>query len=380
MIEVSEWFLFIRKSIELIICALMGILVINNFLVKLYVPGEYIYPKNPCGPPYMKPTSKDKFDRINVYKKVPSEQVALKRSLYEVCERRDEPGTFFEGHPNQKELLEFLNSITTDATSLDLVDLYNVIRNKNREKAMVPSHYGLIDQLMWSVGIMYLTSNISVRRMLGAFHDALGGLCMDKSPFVFYLAFILFIGLSFYTSGEAPFSGPINAIVLMFSAFGIMLSFSGILFLLFNMLNMIMYCSSTAVFTIPIGGVVTISLVLSILQSALMAIQFFIFFFVDPFLNTKIRSLSLCELQNYKKGVIIILLIFTLLTAIKYLSFENMIIVALVSVVTAIYGMTRPNAEQSKECISGKQLLHKLRSKCEDKNTNNTNNNVNSNK
>ena len=203
MIEVSEWFLFIRKSIELIVCALMGILVINNFLVKLYIPGEYIYPSNPCSQPYMKPTSKDKFDRININKRVPQEQIALKRSQYEICEKLDEPKLVFEGRADQKELLDFLKSITTDATSLDIVELYSVVRNKNRERAMIPSHHGVLDQLIWSIAIVYLTSNISVRRIFGSVHNTLVDFVWIRRLLFLYIVHHVLV-VTFYLSGSTP--------------------------------------------------------------------------------------------------------------------------------------------------------------------------------
>ena len=377
MIEISEWFLFIRKSIELIVCALMGILVINNFLVKLYIPGEYIYPSNPCSEPYMKPTSKDKFDRININKRVPQEQIALKRSQYDICEKMDEPRQLFEGRVEQKELLDFLKSITTDATSLDMVELYSVVRNKNRERAMVPSHHGVVDQLIWSIAIVYLTSNISVRRMFGSIHNTLGGLCMDKTPFVFYAAFIVFLIFTFYFSGSKPLAGPINAVVLMTTGILGLMTITLILYTLWNIVNMFIFCSATTTWLLLllVMPFFIICFILAILQSAIMAIQHFIFFVLDPFFNTKLRTLSLCELQKYKKGIILILLMFTIVSATQYLSRENMGIVTFISILTAVYAMTRSNSNPSDVCSEAKKMLHKMNERCEDDNNNNNNNN-----
>ena len=79
MTEYTEWLKFTEKTVELMISALVGILIINNVFVKLYIPGELIYPTEPCGEPYMNPLSKDNFDRINITKVVPEEQRILEK-------------------------------------------------------------------------------------------------------------------------------------------------------------------------------------------------------------------------------------------------------------------------------------------------------------
>ena len=161
--------------------------------------------------------------------------------------------------------------------------------------------------------------------------------------------------------------------------FGLM-GITAILYTLWNVLNMFIYCSNTATWLILllVMPFLLICFVLALLQSAIMAFQHFIFFVLDPFFNTKLRTLSLCELQKYKKGVILILLMFTVVSAVQYLSFENMSIVTFVSIITAIYAMTRPATEASKACSEAKRMLHKMNERCEDMNTNNNVNNNNS--
>ena len=70
-------------------------------------------------------------------------------------------------------------------------------------------------------------------------------------------------------------------------------------------------------------------------------------------------------MQTYKKGIIVILLLSTILNAVMNLSFENMCVVSIMSVLSGLYVVTRQNTNGINEtCSTNKNILHQMRDNC----------------
>lgn len=363
MLDYTEWLKFTEKTVELLISSLIGILIINNLFVKLYIPGEIIYPSEPCNEPYMHPTSKDNFERINIKKVIPEEQRILKRSRYEFCDRKQEAKIFF----NDPQVVELLNKISSNSSVFDIHDLYDVVRSTNRVRALKADHYGIIEQFIWSIGIIYMASNIYFRKVMGGFHDLVGGMCLDKSSFVFYLLLIIFLSAVFAATTKISFSGVKSVLVGMLMT--IIGGFSGLI-LIFILLNLFIggvYCTKTTIALMMTGFVPLI--LLAIIQAASFTAQIILNFLIDPVLRGDIRDLAICEMKNYRKGIIVILLLFTIVNSILYLSFNNMAVVTTLSMISALYTLVKTDnsANQNNgvtKCGLTKNILHKMRDTC----------------
>ena len=89
-LKFSEWMPFISKILELLVGGIIYVFVIDNFLLKTYVPGELLYPVDPCSEPYVTDMrSSNPYKKINPFEKFNQAEAQRAGTKYQFCNKDD---------------------------------------------------------------------------------------------------------------------------------------------------------------------------------------------------------------------------------------------------------------------------------------------------
>ena len=325
--NLSEWMPFISKSIELVSAGIIYIFLIENFLIKSYIPGEIIYATNPCKEPYVTdPKSNNPYQKINPFIVLDQDASARKNSRYDFCNRNDEDLIEKFGK-NNKDLKHFLFEMQR-ASKFDIPFFYNSFRELNRQRAGKVEYHGILTEYMLLILNCYFKSVIDVRSMLKTFHNLIGAFDI-KNIFFFTIFFFMFLSSYFFMSESTGSDKPwYYFIFTLFST--IFIQIFGFLFLITMITGGIFFIVNIfyLFITMPLTSILTGGMPILLLSMVLSAFQFLILFiqftnFYLP-LNSFFRTVTMCDINNYKMPILIIFTLFTLLNAILYLNSSNL--------------------------------------------------------
>ena len=379
--NVSEWMPFISKSIELISASVIYIFLIENFLIKSYIPGEIIYAVDPCKEPYVTdPKSKNPYQKINPFISLDQDASARKNSRYDFCNREDDDLINKFGK-NNHDLKKFLYEMRS-SSRIDFPFIYNQFREFNRQRAGKVEYHGILSEAFLLILASYFKSTIDLRQLLKTTHNIIGSFDI-KNTFCFTLFFGLFISIYFFMSQSLGSDKPwyffiftlLSTIFVQIFVFLslITLCCAGIFGLIF-----LFYLFTTMPLTIIFTGIapaLLLAMGLTMLQGLILFIQFFSYYIP---LNSYFRTVTMCDVNNYKTPIIIILTLFTILNAILLLNSSNMVIFFSTLFIFLIYHyFISPSSEatMSETCKTSMDMLDKIKEINDAYLNNNINNN-----
>ena len=388
-INYKEWLPFFSKTLELLVCGIIYIFVIDNFLIKTYIPGEILYPLDPCDEPYVTNTkSRNPFERVNPYQEYDQAEAQRMGSRVQTC-NTDNKNIIEEFGKGNTELKNFLYNLR-ETSKFDFSMLYTSFRTFNRKRAGKIEYHGFIYEFIYILLLIYFKSSIETRGILKTIHNLIGSLDL-KNIIVFSI--LLFGGLSSYfvssqtLGANVPWYNfvyqiPIIIFSLTAGLFG-MTTFIGMFSFIINGLNTLTHLPITCFFT----GIITlpfcVGFVFSMLQSLIIMLQLGKGLIFDPLFNTNIRNIVACDIVNYKTPIILILIMFSILNAVMYLNLENLIIYVITVVFFLLYTffISSSGNEISSTCKKSNIFVDNIKKMGEKytNNNNNTNSNSNSN-
>ena len=381
--NLSEWMPFISKSIELVSAGIIYIFLIENFLIKSYIPGEIIYATNPCKEPYVTdPKSNNPYQKINPFIVLDQDASSRKNSRYDFCNRNDEDLIEKFGK-NNKDLKHFLFEMQR-ASKFDIPFFYNTFRDLNRQRAGKVEYHGILTEYMLLILNCYFKSAIDVRSILKTFHNLISAFDI-KNVFFFTLLFIIFLSSYFFMSQNVGSDKPwYYFIITLFST--IFIQIIGFLILItmigsgiFFIVNLFYLFTTMPLTFILTGGmpVILLSLGLTAFQFLILFIQFTNFYLP---LNSFFRTVTMCDINNYKTSILLILTFFTILNAALYLNSSNLGIFLMTLFIYYIYhffvSSSSSEATMSETCKKTVDMVDKIK-EISDSYLNNVNNEKN---
>ena len=381
--NLSEWMPFISKSIELVSAGIIYIFLIENFLIKSYIPGEIIYATNPCKEPYVTdPKSNNPYQKINPFIVLDQDASSRKNSRYDFCNRNDEDLIEKFGK-NNKDLKHFLFEMQR-ASKFDIPFFYNTFRDLNRQRAGKVEYHGILTEYMLLILNCYFKSAIDVRSILKTFHNLISAFDI-KNVFFFTLLFIIFLSSYFFMSQNVGSDKPwyyfiftlFSTIFIQIIGFLILITMIGAgIFFIVNLFYLFTTMPLTFILT---GGmpVILLSLGLTAFQSLILFIQFTNFYLP---LNSFFRTVTMCDINNYKTSILLILTFFTILNAALYLNSSNLGIFLMTLFIYYIYhflvSSSSSEATMSETCKKTVDMVDKIK-EISDSYLNNVNNEKN---
>ena len=378
---VSEWLPFISKSIELVTASVIYIFLIENFLIKSYIPGEIIYAVDPCKEPYVTdPKSKNPYQKINPFISLDQDASARKNSRYDFC-NREEDDLINKFGKNNQDLKKFLYEMRS-SSRIDISFLYNQFREFNRKRAGKVEYHGIISEAFLLILASYFKSTIDLRQLLKTIHNIFGSFDV-KNTFFFTIFFGLLISVYFFMSESVGSDKPWYYFIftLMSTIFIQIFGFLSLITVgcscIFGLI-FLFYILTTMPITFICTGIapaLAIAFGLTMLQGLILFIQFFNYYIP---LNSYFRTVTMCDVNNYKTPIIIILTLFTILNAILLLNSSNMIIFLSTLFIFLIYNyFISPSSEttMSETCKTSMDMLDKIKEINDAYLNNNINNN-----
>lgn len=379
--NVSEWMPFISKSVELITASIIYIFLIENFLIKSYIPGEIIYAVDPCKEPYVTdPKSKNPYQKINPFISLDQDASARKNSRYDFCNREDEDLINKFGK-NNHDLKKFLYEMRS-SSRIDFPFLYNQFREFNRQRAGKVEYHGILSEAFLLILAAYFKSTIDLRQLLKTTHNIIGSFDM-KNIFFFTIFFGLFISTYFFMSESVGSDKPwyffiftlLSTIFIQIFGFLSLITIGcsiifGVIFLFYILTTMPLTFICTG-----IAPALTLAAGLTILQGLILFIQFFNYYIP---LNSYFRTVTMCDVNNYKTPIIVILTLFTILNAILLLNSSNMVIFFFTLFIYLIYHFfieSSSESTMSEACKTSMDMLDKIKEINDTYLNNNINNN-----
>lgn len=379
--NLSEWMPFISKSVELITAGIIYIFLIQNFLIKSYIPGEIIYATNPCKEPYVTdPNSNNPYQKINPFIVLDQDASARKNSRYDFCNRNDEDLIHKFGRKNP-DLEKFLKEMQS-ASKFDIPFFYNTFRELNRQRAGKVEYHGILTEYMLLILNCYFKSAIDVRNILKTLHNLIGAFDI-KNLFFFSVFFIMSLSSYFFMSENVGSDKPWYYFIFTLSS-TIFVQIFGFLFLItmisagiFFIINLFYLFT-----TMPLTSILTGGMPILFLSMGLSAFQFLILFiqysnFYLP-LNSFFRTVTMCDINNYKTIILVIFTLFTILNAILYLNSSNLGIFLMTLFIYYIYhffiASSSSEATISETCKKSINMVDKIKEMSDAYFNNNINN------
>lgn len=367
--KISEWMPFISKILELLVGGVIYIFVIDNFLLKTYVPGELLYPVDPCSAPYVTDTkSNNPYKKINPFEKADQAEAQRIGSKYQFC-NKDASDLIKEFGKNNKEIKDFLYNVQK-SSMFDFTLFYDTFRDMSKDRAGKIEYHGVINEIFLTLTLIYFKSTIQTRQILKSLHNIVGSLDL-KNVYVF--SFLFFISMSVYyamtqsAGADIPWYNfilkiPI-AIMTIFGSVILLSLFTGALFFITNFINTFINLPVTSFFT----GIVTLPLVVSFVFAAIQTLVFLIQaskqFMIDPIFNGRMRNIAICDIYNYEMAITVILILFSIINALVYLNSQNLGIYMTTIFMFVIYKMflAKKSPGASQECQKQEKFLNQIR-------------------
>lgn len=378
-LKFSEWMPFISKILELLVGATIYIFVIDNLLVKTYVPGELLYPVDPCSEPYVTDMeSNNPYKKINPFEKADQAQAQQIGTKYQFCNKDHVNliNKFSRGNP---ELRSFLTNVKR-SSMFDFTMFYDTFRDMSKERAGKVEYHGIINEIFLILTLVYFKSTIQTRQILKSLHNIVGSLDLKNVyvfSFVFFMSMSIYYAMTMSVGADVPWYNFIMKIpiVLMtvFSSVMLLASMAGILFFITNFINTFISLPMTSIFT----GVVTLPFAAACVFSAIQTFVFFIQatkqFMIDPLFNARMRNIAICDVYNYEMAITAILILFSIINAVTYLNSQNLGIYITTIFFFIVYKMffagKSPGA--SKECQLQEDFINDIRRMNDEMNMNN---------
>ena len=373
-LKMSEWLPFISKILELLIGGIIYIFVIDNFLLKTYVPGELLYPVDPCSKPYVTDMkSQNPYKKINPFEKASQPEAQTIGTKYKFCNKDNiniinQFSKTKNGKVNE-ELREFLSNVQRSSL-FDFTMFYDTFRDMSKERAGKIEYHGVINEIFLTLTLIYFKSTIQTRQILKSLHNIVGSLDL-KNVYVFSLLFFfamsVYYAMTMSVGTDIPwynfiFKIPI-AIMSIFSGVLLLSLMAGILFFVTNFINTFislpMTSLMTGIITLPFG----VAFVFAAIQSLVFLIQASKQFMIDPLLNGRMRNIAICDVYNYEMAITVILILFSLINAVTYLSSQNLGIYVTTIFFFVIYKMfiAKKSPGASQECQKQESFIDDIR-------------------
>ncbi|MBI96897.1 hypothetical protein CL656_07120 [bacterium] len=380
----AEWLPFISKILELLVAAIIYIFVIDNCLVKTYVPGELLYPVDPCDKPYVTDTgSNNPYKKINPFDKNNQAEAQKMGSRYRICDN-DVSDLIEKFGKGNKELKNFLYNVKKSSL-IDFTMFYDTFRDMSKERAGKIEYHGIINEILLILCMIYFKSAIQVRQIMKSLHNMVGSLDL-KNVYIFSLLFFFCLSVYFASTqtlgADVPWYNFIMKIPVtifsIFSGVALLALFGAGLTYVITFVNVLINLPLTCFFTGLLVLPTAIAFLFSFIQGIVLLIQLTKQFLIDPLLNANVRNIAICDVYNYKLSITIILILFSLLNAALYLSQENIGIYCITVVLFLVYKflISKADAGLSKMCKDSNDFVEKIRdmnNKYKDSENNNSN-------
>ena len=382
----NEWLPFFSKTLELLICGIIYIFVIDNFLIKTYIPGEILYPLDPCDEPYVTNTkSRNPFERVNPYQEYDQAEAQRMGSRVQTC-NTDNKNIIEEFGKGNTELKNFLYNLQ-QTSKVDISMLYSSFRTFNKKRAGKIEYHGFIYEIIYILLLIYFKSSIETRGILKSIHNLIGSFDLKNvyifSALLFFSLCVYFVSTQTLGSNVPWYNFVYQIFTVIFSLIGGIIGiaiFIAAISFVTNAFNTFTHlpltCFFTGLITLPLG----VGLGFAALQTFVLILQLIKGLILDPLFNTNIRNIVSCDIFNYKTPIILILILFSLLNAVLYLKEDNLTTYVITVFVFLIYTFFISTSENklSSTCEKSNIFVDNIK-KMGEKYANNNNNANNAN-
>ena len=351
----AQWGNFIMNLLTLIIACFIYSFFIINFFIKSYIPGDVLYPDNPCKEPYVTlKESKNPFYKIDPYEEMDAIESQLYSSRYQFCPKdsgEDVINKYNKGKIDSETILFLQNAKQSSKLNLDLM-FFETFRSYNKSRAGKVNYHGFPQEAILLLMVSYFKTSVTIKKFFKRMHNILSATDIAQPIMFAIILFITLLGYVYFNlsiDSNKSWNSLILSVCLQITAiiFYVLIFFFFFVFLgmvgISGFINLIYaFLELPVTFCTGIGGffIGLVVFAFSFFHAGSITFQLFkLFGFWDTFFNTRNRNriFDFLRKSEYLNYIILILAVLSIILASIHLSPSNAVIWSITLFVYAMY-------------------------------------------